>query len=229
MLVMLKRLIVVAVIFVGFSAKAQLYEIGILGGGSNYVGDVGRELYIYPSNYYIGGVFKRNIDERFGLRLAYTHSKLKANDKESSNKVRKDRGIVFENIINEVSAGIEFNFWEFNIDDPSRLDTPYLLFEGALFWYNEVAKKDAKGNYKYKNKMGYAIPLGVGYKFRLMRNFVMGFEVRGRYTFTDAIDYNNKEIKELNFGNPNSNDWYFFSGVQLTYWFGRPPCHSPVF
>ncbi len=103
------------------------------------------------------------------------------------------------------------------------------MFEGAVFGHSVVNSKKADGTYEYKNKIGYAIPLGIGYKFRLMRDIVMGFEIRGRYTLTDELDYNNEEIEGMNFGNPNTNDWYFFSGIRLTYWFGRPPCHSPVF
>ncbi len=233
MLVMVKRFLLFIVFFTGLSVNAQLYELGILGGGSNYLGDVGRELYIYPSNYYIGGVFKHNVNERFGLRLAYTYTTLRAKDAEAFNEVRRNRDNEFENTIHELSAGIEFNYWKFNIDDHRYTHTPYLLFEGAIFWHNTVVNEevDASGKitHLYKNKIGYTIPFGVGYKFRLFRDIVMGFEVRGRYTFTDALDYNNKDFEDLKFGNPDTNDWYFFSGIQLTYWFGRPPCHSPAF
>ena len=45
-------------------------------------------------------------------------------------------------------------------------------------------------------------------------------------SIVDDIDFNNDKIDSLNFGNPNTNDWYIFSGFNLVYTFGRPPCYS---
>ncbi len=228
MIVMLKRFLLLVVLFTGFSVNAQLYELGVLAGGSNYVGDVGREFYIYPSNYFVGGIFKHNVNKRFALRLAGTYTELKANDKQAFSKVRRDRGYKFSNRIFEASAGIEFNYWKFDIDDHDYTHTPYLLFEFTTIF--GVHEKDEKG--RDKKKVAYAIPFGAGYKFRLFRDIILGFEIRGRYALTDNLDIDaprNAGVENLKFGNPDTNDWYFFTGIQLTYWFGRPDCHSPAF
>jgi hypothetical protein len=52
-------------------------------------------------------------------------------------------------------------------------------------------------------------------------------EIGARYTFTDNLDGSNpknKNFETLKFGNLNSKDWYVFSGVTLTYTFGKNPC-----
>ena len=67
-------------------------------------------------------------------------------------------------------------------------------------------------------------------KMRLNQFLVIGAEVGARYTFTDNLDANNPEKSNVNqqldvdFGNIFSDDWYVFSGVTLTYTFGRKPC-----
>ncbi|WP_313791490.1 DUF6089 family protein [Lacinutrix neustonica] len=49
-----------------------------------------------------------------------------------------------------------------------------------------------------------------------------------RYTFSDEIDGSVPDAKEAvalnSFGNLNNNDWYTFTGITLTYTFGRNPC-----
>jgi hypothetical protein len=68
----------------------------------------------------------------------------------------------------------------------------------------------------------------VGIKGTLTENLILGLEVGVRYTFTDNLDGSNpknEKLKTLQFGNINSNDWYTFSGLTLTYTFGNKPCY----
>ena len=75
-----------------------------------------------------------------------------------------------------------------------------------------------------------SIPMVVGYKAYLGGNLVLGFEIGARYTFTDDLDGSNpikglEDNKSLKFGNIDSNDWYVFTGLTLTFTFGRQPCY----
>ena len=71
----------------------------------------------------------------------------------------------------------------------------------------------------------------LGMKTDLGEHLVVSFEIGARYTFTDNLDGSNPEDLELpvpnnlSFGNLNTNDWYFFSALSLTYSFGRTPCY----
>ena len=77
--------------------------------------------------------------------------------------------------------------------------------------------------------MAFTVPVGIGYKTKLASNIGFGVETILRYTFADDLDYNHKEFPQLNFGNPDSNDWYLTVGVNLVVGFGRKDCYSGIF
>ena len=67
----------------------------------------------------------------------------------------------------------------------------------------------------------------IGYKAVIKRNLILALEIGARYTFSDNLDGSAPEnnLNETSgFGNLNNNDWYMFTGVTLTYAFGRKPC-----
>lgn len=101
------------------------------------------------------------------------------------------------------------------------------LLEFAVINYKIVDEQTGPQTYSYKPLTTFSIPFGLGYKTKLFDKFALGVEIGMRYTFQDNLDYNNEWIPDLNFGNPNNNDWYVFSGINLVYTFGRPPCYAP--
>ncbi|WP_456376125.1 type IX secretion system protein PorG [Lutibacter sp.] len=222
------------VLFITFTcvtiiSKAQIYEVGVFAGGSNYIGDVGPEYYINPNNFMGGLIYKWNMNPRISFRGTFTYAKISSDDIDATNRARYYRGIGFNNSIKELAVGIEFNYFEYNLDDYRKTYTPYLLLEIAAFNYNVATSENAPKQYQYSSKTSFAIPFGIGYKTKLFRSFAMALELRARYTFEDDLDYNNNEINSLTFGNPNSNDWYILSGISFTYTFGRPPCYATPF
>ena len=225
------------ILFFAFScititSQAQLNEFGVFFGGSNYIGDVGSEYYINPSNFMGGIIFKRNINPRIALRGTFTYAKLSADDAKSSNLGRRTRAIHFNNNLKELAVGLEFNFFEYNLDDYRKIFTPYVLVEFAAFNYNVVDQETYNPaltppyDYTYKSKTSIALPFGVGIKTKLLQSFAIALEVRARYTFVDNLDFNKPNTNNLTFGNPKSNDWYVLTGVSIVYTFGRPPCYS---
>jgi hypothetical protein len=67
----------------------------------------------------------------------------------------------------------------------------------------------------------------VGAKARINQYLILGAEIGARYAFTDNLDASNpmgSNYEEFAFGNIFSDDWYVFSGLTLTYTFGRKPC-----
>ncbi|PKP13870.1 MAG: hypothetical protein CVU08_03245 [Bacteroidetes bacterium HGW-Bacteroidetes-3] len=210
------------------TSKAQINEVGLFVGGSNYIGDIGPEYYINPNNFMGGVIYKWNMNPRIAIRGTFTYAQLSADDADATNKARFDRGMRFTNSLKELAVGVEFNYFEYNLDDYRKTQTPYLLIEFAAFNYNVVKSENPAGSrqYNYESKTSYAIPFGVGYKTKLVNDFAIALEIRARYTFEDDLDYNNQEINSLKFGNPDSNDWYILTGVSLVYSFGRPPCYA---
>ena len=218
----------ILVLFLGLffinSAFAQINEIGVFVGGSNFVGDVGKETFIDPNSLALGGLYKWNRSTRHAWRFSVMHSTLKIDDAKSNSSSRPERGLNIESTVTEFAAGLEFNFFEFDLHNLGTKITPYVHTGVGYFWYNtSYYIEDTKEN-KKKNGSSLAIPMVLGIKFNLTQNFVLGIESAARYTLTDDIDANVPE----EFGNLESNDWYMFTGFTLTYTFGRNPCFCPL-
>lgn len=207
--------------------NAQIHEVGVFLGGSNYIGDVGKANYVNPNELAYGLIYKWNKSPRHSWRISYTQSKITANDSYSEVPGRFKRGYDFENNIKELSLGMEFNFFDFNLHNFDQLVTPY-VYSGLsytnydeLYVINGVSKVDI-------NHGTFAIPMIVGVKSNIMPNLILGVEVGARYTMTDNLDGSlpkNENLEPLKFGNINSKDWYVFSGFTLTYTFGEKPCY----
>jgi len=223
----MKRLILfITFICVTITSKAQINEIGFFAGGSNYIGDIGPEYYIYPNNFMGGVIYKWNMNPRISLRGTFTYVQIGSDDADATNRARQIRAIRFKNSLKEFAVGMEFNYFNYNLDNYKQTATPYLLLEIAAFNYNVVTTELTSGQHQYSSKTSFAIPFGIGYKTKLFGDFAVALELRARYTFEDDLDYNNSEIDSFTFGNPNSNDWYIFSGISIVYSFGRPPCYA---
>lgn len=206
---------------------AQIHEVGVFVGVSNFVGDVGRTDYIYPNKPAIGIIYKWNKSPRHSYRFSYTQTNLRGNDVVSKEASRYPRGYSFDNGVKEVSLALEFNFFDFNLHKSETKITPYLFSGISYFKYDELYVFNGE-TIKDKSESSFAIPLNLGIKSNISRYFVLGLEVGARFTFTDNIDGSNpknENYKTLRFGNINNNDVYLFSGVTLTYTFGEKPCY----
>ena len=206
--------------------SAQIHELGVFLGGSNYIGDVGPTNYIAPNEPAFGVVYKWNRSPRHSYRFSYTQSKITARDIDSEVPGRNLRGYDFANTVREFSAGLEFNFFDFNLHEMERQFTPYVYSGVSYFIYDELFVVDGDTEKDY-TATSLAIPMTVGVKTNITTNLVLGLEVGARYTFTDNIDGSNpknENLEPVRFGNINSKDWYVFTGFTLTYTFGEKPC-----
>src|SRR5690606_20337192 len=82
-------------------ATAQIHEIGVFAGGSNFVGDVGKENYIAPNSFAIGGVYKWNKSPRHAWSVSFMYSSLQIDDSKASWSVRQVRNFSLENTVKE--------------------------------------------------------------------------------------------------------------------------------
>jgi hypothetical protein len=214
-------------LFPFIATQAQIHEIGVFIGGSNFIGDVGSTTYISPNKPAFGLLYKWNKSPRHSYRFSYTQSKIAANDSDSKEVSRNQRGYHFENSVKEVSLGLEFNFFDFNLHDMKPKITPYVHSGISYFRHDELYV--ISGQTKKEERSGsFAIPFNLGVKSNISRSFIIAAEVGARYTFTDNLDGSNPKddnFKPLQFGNINNNDWYVFSGITLTYTFGNKPCY----
>ena len=205
----------------------QIHEIGFSIGGTNYVGDIGRDNYLYP-NKVAGGIFyKYNWNPRIALRATYSYLPISGDDLDANTDYRKNRitgPLNFTNIINELAIGMEFNFYEYDLSSFRKGWTPYLLFEVAAFNYTNV-ESYTTSQINYGQKTSFAIPFGIGYKSKLNRNLAFAIEGKFRYTFEDDLDFISNQTPNVILEG-TGNDWYMYTGFSLIYTFGRPACYT---
>ena len=213
-----------------FTLHAQIHEVGVFVGRSNFIGDVGQTTYISPNEPALGILYKWNKSPRLSYRFSLNGAYYSGDDLDSDDPSRNQRGYQFRNSIKEVSFGLEFNFFDFNLHDVKRKYSPYihsglnyLRFRYSYLQSSQIVAEERIGSL--------AIPMTLGIKSNVLPHIVLGLEVGARYTLTDNLDGSNPKDDTLmrfgatRFGNINNNDWYVFSGFTLSYTFGRKPCY----
>ncbi len=209
-------------------AKAQTYELGVMFGGASVIGDVGSTQYIDPSDGAFGLIAKWNRSDRHSFRASFLYTNMIGDDNDSDDISRDLRGLNYNYNLIEASIGLEYTFWEWDLYSGKWQWTPYLYTGLTAFQYDLFALENGELE-KYGSTIDAAIPIIFGAKMTLTRNLILAAEIGARYTFTDNLDGSNpvrsKDFDELRFGNVNNNDWYVFSGITLTYTFGRQPCY----
>lgn len=225
----MNRYFIILFLFFGFtSLNAQIYEAGIFLGGANYIGDIGPTTYVAPNEFAYGVLFKWNRTPRHSWRISYTQSKITADDSDSDMNSRVQRNYDFENNLKVISAGLEFNFFVFNLHETTPQFTPYVYSGLSYLKYDALYFSSPNQLQIDRNRGAIAIPMTVGVKAKVLQHFVLGLEVNMNYAFVDDLDGSNsvnENFAHLQFGNVNSNDWYVFTGLTLTYTFGKKPCY----
>ncbi|MGP1515380.1 MAG: DUF6089 family protein [Bacteroidales bacterium] len=141
------------IIFFNANSQKRFWEVGILLGGSNYVGDINnmfvngtdysKEWNQFEScfNFYnlnaVGGFVARyNFNPRWSFRGSILFSRLNGEDKHFGNT----RNLNFFSNIQEFAGTIEFNFLDYRTGSLKHRVTPYLFGGVALFHFNPKTK-----------------------------------------------------------------------------------------
>ena len=212
----------VSIFFFLFSfqfAFAQNFEIGLTLGSTIYNGDidvVAKNLgsALCPA---IGIVGKYRLTNNLLLRGQVLTGKLSASEKNHPSAWRQDRGFAFVSRLTEVSAMLEWEFFSKGRFTAFAFGGAGVAFFNPKTDYNEPNKyipdtnPDANANYK---KITPVIPLGVGLKYSLPKDFYLSAEAGYRFVFTDYLD----GISQL--ANPDRRDTYYYAGLTLTKAFG---------
>jgi len=129
----------------------------------------------------------------------------------------------------------------YNVDNSFARDPNGVIIDPDIIQTDITTRTEKETNF--------TVPFGAGYKLKYRGNFVISAEVGFRYTQTDNLDHsfasesdfnfntdpglnqdavnqlNSNIIKSRQVGNMSNHDWYVFTGITLTYTFGRPPCY----
>jgi len=210
-------------VFVSTFATAQVYEAGVFVGGANGISDVGSTRYVNPNAMAYGLLFKWNKSLRYAWRVSVTQSELVFDDRRSNIAARTQRGFYVQTQVNEFMAGLEVNFKSFELHRFNSSWTPYIA-TGASYYRYRITKNNFS---RLEDNSKFALPLLMGMKIKALSNFILGIESGIRYSFNDNLDGSYPTATGLVpnfFGKTSSKDWYVFSGITLTYSFGKKPC-----
>ena len=184
----------------------QGFEVGVMVGASNYLGDLSSNsssLYLNETGF-AGGAFTRfNINEFVGLRLGFAAGSISGTDANADFESIRERNLNFQTGILEGSLTAEFNIMGYQPYNLNRPFSPYIF--GGISLINFNPKTDFEGQIVDLQPLGtegqgmdgreapydlisLAIPFGLGVKYAINDSWNVGLELGARATFTDYLD-----------------------------------------
>lgn len=180
----------------------QRVHLTILGGFSNYQGDLQTKyITLNQANLAVGAGLQYDFTPHFAARAGFNYGSLEGDDKQNSGLLRA-RNLNFHTKILEGSLLLQYTL--FDLSD--KRISPY-IFAGAAIYHFDPYTYDTLGNKiflkplstegqglaQYPDRKEYklnqfAIPFGGGIKFRVSDNVTLGYEFGIRKLFTDHLD-----------------------------------------
>jgi opacity protein-like surface antigen len=231
-------LLVGSAFFLATPAFAQhTSELGIGVGATNYKGEVSPQFQWQNSRPALTVFYRRDISAPVTLRASLTTGFLRATDAnvegvdgnrpplQQYRQLRLTGGVV------EAAGIVEYNFLDFHKrkDQHRAHFSPYLFAGVGVYFANTTVRSDnadLQADFNREgNKVGISIPAGAGLKIALTEHFNLGAEVGARKTFTDQFDHTGDQSPLL--VNSHDQDWYYYSGISLSYTFYKILCPTP--
>lgn len=245
----------------GIAQSQMLTEVGALIGQSYYLGDLNQTGHFPAKHTHLswGISVRQPINARWAFKGTYFNGKLSGSDADNKNPLIQNRNLSFESPINEVSAVFEFNFLRYHSFIIRDYISPYMFGGIAVGFINPKAELNGnkydlrelktEGQQNPYSKSQFAIPFGVGLKFKFSHRVMFALEYGIRRTFTDyiddvstiypadpttisttsqalsnrTIDPDGREIWGTQRGNPNKNDFYTNTSFTITVRLGKHP------
>lgn len=180
------------------------FEMGIMGGGSYYIGDLNPSKHFVYSRPALGVIFRYNLSTRASLRFTGTYGSVYGQDAQSDDPFMVNRNLNFKSKLYEVAFGVEIDLLKYRINDMKYPISPYFFYEIAYFRMNPMTSYEGNDvalqsigtegqGTSLSDKSPYslnqiAIPLGIGLKFNLRKRLAISVEYGIRKTFTDYLD-----------------------------------------
>lgn len=200
-------------------AQEYKYEIGVMAGGSFYMGDLNKTIPFKRTLPAGGLVFRYNPNLRMSLKTNLLWGMISGSTSGMTNSFPSHAYASFERSLFDLGGQFEFNFLpysdKYEYKSTSRL-TPY-VFAG-------VGVTFASGD--INNFLGINLPLGVGVKYKIKNRVNLSLELSIRKLFADKLDVTDSDNKWLD--DPyhmkgsfmKNKDWYSFMLFSVTWDFG---------
>lgn len=195
--------------------KYRYYSIGGCLNAMNYVGDLDPgPSFLSPNikftryNLGITGLYRWK--PRVSLRGTFSYGRIKGDDAESADYQEKNvyrlyRNLSFRNQIYEFKVDVVIDLFENSRRYTKRPDyTPY-MFIGLAYFHHNPQGKNANGDWvnlkdlhtegqglpggpKNYSRNQLAIPIGLGFRYKLSKQWDLAFDIGWRFTLTDYLD-----------------------------------------
>ena len=184
--------------------QAQGWELGGLGGGAFYFGDLNPKYGLQVPRPSLSFLMRRNYDGRVCLRSALTFAQISGDDALSPHAVQRARNLSFRSNIFEAQIGAEFNFISYHSKNAYQREdedfTPFLSFGAGVFYHNPKTlyqgawyalqplgtEGQAPGN-EY-SLVQFGLLIGGGFKWNLNQNWSLNLDIQSRILATDYLD-----------------------------------------
>ena len=203
------------ILFVGFAADAQRYNLGIglKAGATNFLGDIGSgdaargfvfNMELADTRWAVGPFVRWRFHPLFALQGGLTYGRIQGMDINSDNRARRGRNLNFTNDIFDVSAKFEYYPQILSVSDVGfrgRYRTDYQTYftvgVGAVIHSPKGQIGGTGEKYKLRPLMtegekyspvAFQMPMGGGFFFTHKRRHRFGFEYTWSWTFTDYLD-----------------------------------------
>jgi len=190
-------------------------EFGVLGGVSQYFGDLNPDYHFNTPKAVFGLFFRKQLTDYIALRIQGQYAQLGYSDiYNTQNAFDLRRNLSFNTNILQLGIQGDFNFLRFIPGDGEHRSTPYLTFGIGMFSFDPYAFLDGQKYYlrelgtegenvgydgrKPYNNIALYIPLGLGYKYNLNPRMNIGFEIVYNFSTTDYLDDVSKTYAGIN-------------------------------
>jgi len=200
-------------------------EFGAGLGVTNYSGDLAPGYDLSIAKPAVSVHYRLNFSEIVSTRFTLTYGGIKGDDTSPVDVLGENRAHSFNSSILEISSVFEYHFLDYKNHESPQKWSPYAFLGVGIMKLNDPA--NTSDDY---NRTQLVIPMGLGFKHRAGKRLVVEFEAGARKTFFDYLDGisdGDVTIKDYQFGNPNDDDWYFFTGFRLSYVIFEIPCPFP--
>jgi hypothetical protein len=202
-------ILIVVIFLTSFNLSAQeKYDIGFFAGTSYYMGDLNPSVHYAAPSFAAGPICRYNFNDRSSVRgHAFYHS-LSGSDPLYAGYIPPGSSKVFDANFVDLGLNFEFNWGPYRTANRRTLASPY-VFAGLGYGLKLFGS--------FGTSSHVTVPFGFGYKMNVGRWLSAGLEAGARKALSDRVDgITNPPFEDgiVPFGN---NDWYFFTGVFVTY------------
>lgn len=221
----MRTILIFLFVTVTLSSSAQFLEFGGGVGASHYTGDLTGYPRVEKTQPGATGILRLNLSNIVSFKTSLSYLQIAGDDSSPADVLGEQRNHSFKHRIWELSSVFEYHFLSYRSDKSRNKWAPY-AFLGLGFAYIG----GVEDTYEDFRSLQFVVPMGAGVKYELTKRLTLGGEIGARKTFTDYLDGisdGDIRIKNYQYGNPNDQDWYFYTGINLTYVLYKIPCPFP--